>query len=49
MDPLIIYKSSDQEISTMTRKIHEYANVSEEKELQRSNELEIQRSSNPEI
>ena len=45
------HRSSGPEISTTTRKIYDYARKSDndEKELQRSNDLDIQQSSNPKI
>ena len=51
MDPAIIRKSSDQGITTATINIQDYArkNDDEEKELRRSNDLDIQRYSNPDI
>ena len=50
MDPAL-NKSSDLEMSATTREIQDYAKElhDEEKELQKSDDLEIQRSSNPEI
>ena len=49
MHPAIIHKSSHPAISTTTRKNHDYARKGDEKEIQGSNDLDIQRSSNPEI
>ena len=51
MDAAIILKSSDPEISTMTRKIHNNAKKSDkdEKELRKSNDFDIQQTSNSEI
>ena len=51
MDPVIIQKSIDPEILTTTRKINDYASKSDhdKKELERSNDFDIQRFSSPEI